>query len=317
MEALSFPANIATVKKQLNELYDTAYVNINGEICRPQDAMISIFDRGFLYGDSIYEVTYSEKGCLLFFEEHLDRLFNSAELLNMHIFLSREEIISEALKTLKASKLERAYIRIIITRGETAITLDPNSSFKNNFVIIVKPQPEYPIEMYEKGIKLFIASVQRNDVKAVNPNAKSGNYLNNVMAISEAKDKGYDDAIMVNKNGDITEGTTFNIWMVSKGVIYTPPKESGLLKGITRAKVIELCRKHNLELKVEAFGTNDILNADEIFITSSTKGIMAVSKINDHITGESLKDWPMIQKLSTLYKQRAEEEINTAKYFYL
>jgi branched-chain amino acid aminotransferase len=302
---------------ELDILYQTSTVNVNGVIIPPTEASISIFDRGFLYGDSIYEVTYSENGSLIFFEEHLDRLFNSAALLNMELYLSREQIVSEAIKTLTYSKLERAYIRIIVTRGETQIGLDPSKSFKNNFVIIVKPQIKHAPSIYENGLKVCIASVLRNDINAIDPNVKSGNYLNNVMAISEAKEKGFDDAIMVNRNGELTEGTTFNLWMVSNGVIYTPPKESGLLKGITRSKVIELCNENKLPLRVESFGVDEILNCDEAFITSSTKGIMHIKQINQNILGSSLEDWPVTIRLKKLYSELIQREISKADYSYL
>lgn len=296
---------------------ENTIVNINSQITPAPEAKISVFDRGFLYGDSIYEVTYSEEGALLYFDNHLDRLFNSADLLDMHMHITREQIIEESLKTLEYSQYKRAYIRIIITRGETEITLDPNASFKNNFVIIVKPLAKYPEIMYQEGLNLIISNVLRNHRDSVNPNAKSGNYLNNVMAIKEAKKLSADDAIMINQAGKITEGTTFNIWCVKDGVIYTPPEKSGLLKGITRKKVIELCKKENLEYSIEEFDKNFILSAQEVFITSSTKGVMPVRKINNIDYGNSIEDWPYIQKISSFYFDNLKHEISNSKYKYL
>lgn len=278
-------------------------VNINGSLTSPEDAKISIFDRGFLYGDSIYEVTYSEDSCLIFFDDHLDRLYNSAALLGMNIFLSREEIIDQAIKTLKNSGYQRAYIRIIITRGETEIGLDPSTSFKNNLVIIVKPQPEYPPAQYEYGLKLLLSNVIRNNRKALDPNAKSGNYLNNVMAIKEAKNQGFDDAIMVNNSGMITEGTSFNIWAIKDSNIYTPPVSSGLLKGITRQKVIKICKDHKFNLSFNELTPKFLSDADEVFITSSTKGIMPINTIGEVSYGDSITNWPVTNKLTTLYKE--------------
>lgn len=301
----------------LEKLHSTSSVSINGSIVSPHEATISIFDRGFLYGDSIYEVTYSEQGTLVFFKEHLDRLYNSASLLNLNIYLSREEIIKQALATLKHSKIPRAYIRIIITRGETQIGLDPSLSTNNNVVIIVKPQEKYPEKLYNEGLKIHIASILRNDIHAINPNAKSGNYLNNVMAISEAKEKGFDDAIMINKHAEVTEGTSFNIWMVTNGVIYTPPSKSGLLKGITRDKVIGICRQNNLALKVESFKEEDILCADEVFITSSTKGIMPVKQMGTKLLGTDTRDWPISTQLRVMYENLIEKELENSEYKYL
>ena len=174
-------------QQKYEELITHSFVNINGDITPAQDAKISIFDRGFLYGDSIYEVTYSDEGSLIFLNEHIDRLYHSAKLLQMHIFLSREVIIDQIIKTCQISKLPQAYIRIILTRGETHITLDPNASFKNNLIIIVKPLPKHSPQFYQSGINLIIPDILRNDIKSVDPNAKSGNYLNNVMAMNAAK----------------------------------------------------------------------------------------------------------------------------------
>lgn len=302
--------------KNLAQLFPETIVNINGEIFKPEDAKISIFDRGFLYGDSVYEVTYSEDRNLLFFDEHLDRLYNSASLLGMNIFIDRQDIVEQTLKTLKASNLDRAYIRIVLTRGETQITLDPSVSFKNNIVMIAKPQPEYPRWMYEKGIDLAIVSVLRNDKRATDPNAKSGNYLNNVMAIAEAKKLGASDAVMVNAKGDITEGSTFNIWAIKDGVVYTPPSESGLLKGITRSKVLKICKDNNLSYELKTFTPEFMLQADEVFITSSTKGIMPVKQLNERVYGEQIKDWPHTKKLMTLYTDLVNKHKELKKYCY-
>lgn len=291
-------------------------VNINGEITSAENASISIFDRGFLYGDSIYEVTYSEENCLIFFNDHLDRLYNSASILDMNIFLSREYIVAQALKTLEASGLSRAYIRIILTRGESEINLDPSNTFRNNLIIIVKPQPEYPKIQYQHGLKLLISNVVRNNRKSIDPNAKSGNYLNNVLAIKEAKNQGFDDAIMLNEKGMITEGTTFNIWAIKNGITYTPPVSSGLLRGITREKTIEIAKEASISIDHSDFNADFIYNADEVFITSSTKGIMPISQIGDHKYGKSLTDWPVTEKLMYQYSKIINHEKKSNEYKY-
>lgn len=287
-------------------------ININGKITPKEDAKISIFDRGFLFGDSIYEVTYTTERAILFVNEHLDRLYQSANLIQMNMNLSREKIIKEVLKTLKAANIDNAYIRIIVTRGESEISLDPTQTEQNNFIIIVKPRPIYSDELYSKGISLKIVSVLRNDAKAINPSAKSGNYLNNIMALKEAKDYGYDDALMMNKEDYLTEGTTFNIWMIKDNCLYTPPVESGLLEGITREKVINLCNDNKLALELKNITEHEILSADEVFITSSTRGIMPVFKINDKIYSEK----STLQKISNLYKELVLKELCLAKKHY-
>ncbi len=302
--------------EKLNTLLDEAIININGEVVPAREAKISIFDRGFLYGDSIYEAIYAKDYSLLFFDEHLDRLERSAGLINMQLFTSREEVRKEALKTLQISQIQDAYIRIILTRGETEITLDPNASFKNNLVIIVKTKPKYPDRFYEKGINLSIVSILRNDKLATDPNAKSGNYLNNVMAIDEAKKSGADDALMINKDGQITEGTTFNIWMFKDGHWVTPPSTSGLLEGITRKKVLEICKSQSIPLKVENFSTDDLLNAKEVFITSSTRSIMPVHKINDTIYGKGNSDRKQTNIISDHYNKLVEGHKECSEFYY-
>lgn len=298
-------------------MFTEHFVNINGDIVLGDKAQISIFDRGFLFGDSIYEVTYSENGAVLFLDEHLDRLYQSAMYIDLELTLTRDQLKKELLRTLKASTYPRAYIRLIITRGTNEINLDPTLSQENNFIIIVKPLPEYPEALYKKGLFLTISSIERNSIKSTNPRAKSGNYLNNVMALNEAKKKNADDAIMVNSNGNVTEGTTFNIWFVKDSILHTPSLNSGLLKGITRDKVINICEVNNLTLRVDTFSPSDFLDADEMFISSSTKGIMPVYKLDDKVFGSDIKDWPMIDQLIKLYSNYKTKYQQNTKYKYL
>jgi len=300
----------------MKDIYSKTTVNINGEILDAENAKISIFDRGFLFGDSIYEVSYTSKRNILFYEEHMDRLYNSAKLLNMNIFIDRDKLTQEILKTLKASNLDDGYFRLIITRGESEISLNPNLSTHNNFVIMVKPRPSYSNELYIKGIDLLLSNVIRNPKNATDPNAKSGNYLNNVMAIAEAKKKGYSDAIMVNGNGQLTEGTTFNFWIIKGNQVLTPMSDNGLLMGITRHKVLELKNIDDLEMKEAELFPKDIFEADEMFITSSTRGVMPISKI---LTNDGLKEFQSFEKtnrVANAYGQLVENYLAESKYKY-
>lgn len=291
-------------------------ININGVICNEENAKISVLDRGFLYGDSVYEVTYSQDSRFLFLDEHLDRLWNSASLLGMEIEYSRPKLIEEILKTARSSALEQAYVRVVITGGSGSIDLSRSSIGPQNLVIYVKERPLYPLEMYEKGINLKIVSRPRNDRRSLDPNAKSGNYLNNVLAIQEARKHGAYDAIMANINGEITEGSTFNIWMVKDGVVITPHENTGLLKGITRQKVIELCQAHAIELELGRFSAHDLYRADEVFITSSTKGIMPVSKVDGASFGVGNHQAPITQLLRQHYNQLVSQYLKSTGYSY-
>lgn len=289
-------------------------VFINGQYVPSTDAKISVFDRGFLFGDSVYEVCYSQDGCLLFFEEHLNRLNHSAKLLKMKVFCSLEQITKQVLETLKKSELTSAYIRIILTRGESKITLDPNEAFKNNLVTIARPKPFYPKEFYENGVYLALVNTLRNDRLSMDPNAKSGNYLNNVMAIEEAKAVGAYDAIMLNKDGNVTEGTTFNVWAVKDNVVMTPPVDSGLLAGITRKTLLKLIPELNLSHLIKELTPVELLEADEVFITSSTRRIIPVSKIDKTEYGKNKQDWPITSFLMKEFDKLVSNQPSEYRY---
>lgn len=290
-------------------------ININGEIYSPENAKISVFDRGFLFGDSIYEVTYSKNRSFVFLDEHLDRLWNSAALIGMDIQISREELIDQILKTAKASNIDEAYVRVIITRGESEINLNP-VGHKQNLVIYIKPNIVYPQELYDRGLNLALAQRPRNDRRTLDPNAKSGNYLNNVLAIQEAKKLNADDAIMANIDGEIAEGTTFNIWMVKDGKAVTPHPSSGLLKGITRQKVLDICKTFDFPCEEGKITIDDLSGAQELFITSSTKGVMPVYKLDGKTYAETSAQRPVTQKLWEKYRELLDEHIAQGLYTY-
>jgi len=291
-------------------------VLINDQIFNSEDAKISIFDRGFLFGDSIYEVTISIKRKLLFLDKHLDRLFNSARLIDLELQFSKEEIISNIEKLLKNFDCDNSYIRIIITRGIDEISLAPALNLKQNIIMVAKDAPVYEETLYTKGIYLKLVERVRNDIRALDPNAKSGNYLNNILAIKEAKANNAYDAIMENMNGEITEGTTFNIWYIKDGSVYTPHAKSGLLEGITRAKVIEFAALQGVKVIERKCLKEDFFNADEVFITSSTKGIMPVYQLNSTVYHETLAENSMTKKLMNIYHQGVTLHLNETPYTY-
>ena len=299
--------NEESYKKFLSET--TVY--INGEHVPPEKATISVFDRGFLYGDSIYEVCYSEDGKLKFYQEHLDRLYHSAHLLNLEILPPRKTITKQVVATLKKSNLLDAYLRIIVTRGESIISLDPNTAFRNNLITIVKPKPIYPSSYYKEGIDLILSKVLRNNPKAVDPNAKSGNYLNNVMAMSEARSIGYTDALMINHLGNITEGTSFNVYIIKDNIITTPPIEAGVLKGITRGKLLLICEQQAITCRETDITLSMLHQADEVFITSSTRKVIPIKKIDETLYTAPGK---MTQYLMNLYDELLWSDQDSLSY---
>lgn len=276
-------------------------ISINGSICDSGEAAISVMDRGFLYGDSVYEVTLTYERTPFLLDEHLDRLYRSANSIHMDFSFSREELVGEISKVIEKLEGDRLYIRIIVTRGEGEINLDPSAASSNNLVIIGKQLPEYPKTWYEEGVSMIIADILRNPKQSIDPNVKSGNYLNNVLAMAQAKERGAFDAIMLNRKGDITEGTTSNIWIVEGDKFFTPPLEAGLLGGITRKSLLILAAKNNIEVHEENITPERIKSADESFLTSSTKEIVPIVKVDQTKIGSG-KPGPMTQKLHEIYK---------------
>lgn len=267
------------------------------------DAKISVFDRGFLFGDSIYEVTDAYDYTPLFIEEHLDRLWVSASKIFMPITFTRSELKIEIEKTLKKLNEKRAYIRLIITRGEGEITLDPTLSNTNNLIIICKKLNDNPSWWYSRGVEVIVANTLRNSSLSMDPSIKSGNYLNNILAYNEAVTQGAYDAVMLNHEGHVTEGTTNNIWMIKDGVIKTPPLKAGLLSGITRAKLLEICKENNMKFLETNITETEFKEADEAFLTSSTKRIVPIVKVGDKVIGNGKPGTQTLLLLSEYLKK--------------
>ncbi len=284
-------------------------VNINGTLLKGDEAKISVFDRGFLLGDSVYEVTRTYESIPFLLKEHLDRLWRSAEQISLPISYSPEQIKVEIDKCIKELAIPNIYLRIIITRGSGEIGLDPDLSPTNNLVIIAKEQLEYPKWWYEQGVSFVVANTLRNPKNSLDPNIKSGNYLNNVMAYMEAKKLGAFDAIMLNQEGHVTEGTTSNIWIVKNNILKTPPPKAGLLMGITRHKLIELAKNNKINIKEENFDVDELLNAEEAFLTSSTKEIVPITKINNKEIGNGMPG-KVTNQLRKIYSDFVKEDLS-------
>ena len=276
---------------------DQAIVLINSE----QTAQISIFDRGFLFGDSVYEVTRSYGKRFLFLHEHLIRMKRSCELLAIDY---PEQLLKADLDKLQSLiKDENYYLRIILTRGvDSEINLSPSNTKKTTRILIAYPFKDYPRNWYEQGVSMQISKIKRNPVDSLNPEIKSGNYLNNMLALQLAKQAGFYDAIMFNHHGHLTECTTSNIWFIQDKVVYTPHLSNGLLAGITRAKILDLLRQSNISHREGNFNRNDLKNAQEVFLSSSTKEIVPITAIDTKPVGNG-EVGPMTKQLMQLYSQ--------------
>jgi branched-chain amino acid aminotransferase len=277
-------------------------VSINGKIFKPEDALISVFDRGFLFGDGVYEVVRSYGKILFAVEDHIDRLLKSASRIDLDIGLTREEIINELYRVYNHANSDDMYVRIIVTRGQSErINIDPSQSLKPNIVVYVKSIEKSDPKFYTEGIDIVTASVYRNSKKALDPNIKSGNYLNNIIAIGEAKKKKAYDAVMTNSEGQITEGPTWNIFMVKDGRIIGPPDHSDILHGITRKILKSIALENEFKWDEKYFTVEEFKGADEAFSTGSVKEIMSIRSLDGSKIGSG-KPGPVTTKLSGLYK---------------
>ena len=281
----------------------TTKININGDI--QDEAFISIFDHGFLFGDSIYEVVCTNQGKPCFLDEHLKRLYASASGISLKISHSPTEIKKQIQITLDSAKNHESYIRIIVTRGVGEVDIDPSSCFNPNIIILVKEIPQISIESYEKGISVALVSIKRNSRDSLNPAVKTGNYLNNVLARIEAKRMDAEDAIMGNSMGQLTEGTTSNLFFVKEGRLLTPIKECGILSGITREKIIQLANKNSIALKEGKWPSEDLFKAEEIFLSGTVKKIIPVTVLDGRPVGKGIPG-PITQKLMRLYSELLE-----------
>ncbi len=274
-------------------------INLNGDI--QPEAHISVFDHGFLFGDSVYEVVGTHQGRLCFVQEHLKRLRNSARAISLEIPLADDVMIREIEKTVEAAGNPESYIRIIVTRGVGEIDIDPESCTRPNVLILVKPVMLYPEENYTHGINVALVSVKRNPKEALNPGIKTGNYLNNVLAKMEARQAGAADALMLNPTGQLTECTTSNFFFVRDQRLMTPSLDCGILPGITREVILRLARENGVLVEEGEWPPEILQNTEEAFITGTVKRVMPVTSLDGRPIGEG-KPGPITKMMMRLYE---------------
>jgi branched-chain amino acid aminotransferase len=275
---------------------------IDGRIVDAAEARVPVFDRGFLYGDSVYEVTRTYGGVPYALGEHLDRLEGSARRLGMALPL-RVEIEQATRETARAVGGE-AYVRIIVTRGSGPISLDPGVADAPRLVVIGMPLKLPPQHLYTEGVSVAVVGAKRNAPGGLDPLVKSGNYLNSVLAVAEAHTKGAHEAIMCDNVGRIAEGSSFNLFLIRGRRLVTPPLSVGILEGITRRHVILLARRSGLAVDEGYLWPVDLLRADEAFITSSVRGIMPIASADGHPVGKG-RPGPITLELRYLYEKEA------------
>ena len=276
-------------------------IYINGEIHSPENAKISVFDRGFLFGDSVYEVTRTYDRKVFLWDEHYDRLKKSSTKIGMHLPFSKVFLKNEIEKTMERLQNKEVFIRVIVTRGEGGFSLDPSTLTENNLIIMIKEMTRYPECWYRDGVHVIIANTHRTNKDSLDPAIKSGNYLNNVMAYMEAAAQNVYDSVMLNSEGYVTEATTSNIWVVKGNEVITPPLKAGILEGITRKTVIKLAKENEIKIVQRNFLPAELINGDECFLTSSTKEIVPITKIDGHPVGDG-GPGPTTKKIHELYR---------------
>lgn len=272
----------------------TSMTNVNGVIRDTTNAHVSVMDRGFLYGDSIYEVFRTYEGVPLFFDEHWMRFERSAELIHLNIGLTKAQMLAEIKQTVEATGAPRSrrdvYVRYVVTRGEGALDLYPDPALTAGYVIIVREVPRWNPDYYERGVSVAVARTKRNPSESLDPNIKGGNYLNNVLGVIEARALGADDCIMLNEAGLVTEASNSNVFFVIDGKLVTPSQRAANLRGLTKAAVHEACRAHDLISDETDIGLDDVRRASECFLTSATREVMPVHTLR--LDAETTREFP-------------------------
>jgi branched-chain amino acid aminotransferase len=256
------------------------WIFLDEKFVKKEDAVVSVFDHGFLYGDGVFEGIRVYSGNVFRLDAHLKRLFESAQSIMLNIPYTKEELTQLIVDTIRKNELDSAYIRVVISRGKGNLGLDPSSCSKPSVIIIAEVLTMYPKEFYENGIKIASVPSRRNRPDVLSPQIKSLNYLNNILVKLEANQAGVQEALMLNDQGYVTEGSADNIFIVKNGVIFTPPVYLGALEGITRNAIIDVARAKGYEVRESPFTRHDVYVADEVFLTGTAVEVIAAISVD-------------------------------------
>ncbi len=269
---------------------------LDGKLVEKDDAKVSVFDHGLLYGDGVFEGIRVYDGRIFENDAHIKRLFESAKAIRLTIRLTHDELAKAMEETVKANNIVNGYIRLLVTRGVGSLGLNPFTCEKSCIIIIADKIQLYPEELYEKGMKIISATTVRNHPLAIPPQVKSMNYLNNILAKIEALDSNVPEAVMYNHEGYVAEATGDNIFIVKDGVIYAPPVEAGSLEGITRKVVMKLAKEEKICVVEKNLTRFDLYVCDEFFLTGTAAEVIGIVEIDGRTIGEG-KPGPITTKL--------------------
>ena len=282
-------------------------VYVNGTIRPADQAVVPVYDHGFLYGEGIYETLRTYNHVPFLYDRHLARLRKSAERIHLEVPFTDEALARSIDETVRAAgDMHEGYIRILLTRGVGELNYDPRSTPHPTTVIIVKPLEEPSARIFSEGINICLVPILRNHPGSVNPLIKANNLLNNALAMQEAYRRGGEEGLMCNYRGELSECSQANFFMVRDGVVLTPPSEAGLLEGITRAFLFEVGKEAGIEVRDQVLYPADLETADEAFITSTTREMSPVTRIDGNPIGSG-KVGPITRKLLDGYRRRAQE----------
>ncbi len=275
---------------------------INSKLVDIEKVKLSVFDRGFLYGDGVFETMRCYGGKVFGLDEHMNRLFRSLDIMRINLPYNKKDLEKAIYKTLRTNKLKDAYIRLTITRGEGIFSLSHDGRFKPNVFILVKDFKGYPNRIYERGISVVIAKTRQNEYSPVSK-IKSLNFLNYIIARLEAEESGAREAILMNTRGYIAEASSSNIFLVKRSRIITPSLDSGILSGITRAFIIKIAMQQKIIVKEKLVKYRELLDTDEIFLTNSIAEVLPVTRIGTKKVGDG-RPGTLTKLIHLLFKKK-------------
>jgi branched-chain amino acid aminotransferase len=298
---------LATGRTFVHEKKRSMKIYLNGDLVEKEKAMVSVFDHGLLYGDGVFEGIRLYDGCVFKLDEHLERLEYSAKAILLELPMSRQEIADAVCDTCRANNLSNGYVRLVVTRGVGHLGLTPDGCGPPSVIIIADDIQLYPEELYENGLKIISVPTRRINASALPPAVKSLNYLNNILAKIEAKKVGFQEALMLNDKGEIAECTGDNVFVLSKGVLYTPPLDAGSLRGITRAAVMDIAQDLGIPCREQALTRYDLWTAEECFLTGTAAEAIPCVEV-DHRTVGNGQPGEMTKKFIANFRENVRKD---------